>query len=78
MENPWVSDAWEFEALEEVLLDPAMDFVRGDMCCWGKCDAVSGLPYSKPTGFAVNDMRPGSLMEAKVPIYGTGDAARGW
>ena len=31
-----------------------MDFVRGDMCCWGKCDAVSGLPYLKPTGFAVN------------------------
>ncbi len=50
MENPWVSDAWEHEALEEVLLDPAMDFVRGDMCCWGKCDAVSGLPYLKPTG----------------------------
>ena len=24
------------------------------------------------------DMKPGSLMKAKAPIYGTGDAARGW
>ena len=23
-------------------------------------------------------MKPGSLMKAKVPIYGTGDAVRGW
>ena len=54
MENPWVSDAWQHEALEEVLLDPAMDFARGDMCCWNKCDLVNGLPYLKPTGFVVN------------------------
>ncbi len=54
MENPWVSDSWDHKALEEVLLDPALDFVRGDMCCWGRCDAVSGLSYLKPIDFAVN------------------------
>ena len=36
LENPWSSDAWEQTALEEVLLDPTIEFVRGDFCQLGQ------------------------------------------
>ena len=53
LENPWSSDAWEQPELEDVLLDPTVEFVRGDFCQWNKRDRESGKLLLKPTGFVV-------------------------
>jgi hypothetical protein len=53
LENPWGSDAWEETVLEEILLDPSLDFVRTDQCQWGLADKESGQLYQKATGFVV-------------------------
>ena len=53
LENPWSSDAWEHAAMEEILVDPTIEFVRGDFCQWGKRDSESQKLIQKATGFAV-------------------------
>ncbi len=43
-------------------------------------DAITRELYLRPPAGGIPDLNSptGSLMKAKVPIYGTGDAARGW
>jgi hypothetical protein len=56
MENPLAGEVRESDLLEETVIDPGMDFIRGDVRLWSKRGATSGLSRSnlKPTGFAAN------------------------
>jgi len=55
-EHPWSAKSWALSEVQNVLQDPSVVCVRGDMCCFGMYQDVGGRVelVKKPTGFMTN------------------------